>query len=134
MLLVMQEFHMRGKRDPEVWKVVEQMHFHWRAGIERIVIDGVADGTFRTDIDPKVMLSMLMSIFSGIETVGVHKINGSTSPVGGASGRAGRRSSRHQDFWSSSGRRRAIGSASVSGRADGVRVRRDAIPRREGLR
>ena len=75
MLLVMQEFHMRGKRDPEVWKVVEQMHFHWRAGIERIVIDGVADGTFRTDIDPKVMLSMLMSIFSGIETVGVHKIN-----------------------------------------------------------
>jgi hypothetical protein len=71
----MQEFLMRGKRDPEVRKVVEQMHFHWRKGIERIVIDGVGDGTFRTDIDPKVMLSMLMSIFSGIETVGVDKIN-----------------------------------------------------------
>src|ERR1700758_2233640 len=75
MLLVMQEFLMRGKRDPEVRKVVEQMHFHWRKGIERIVIDGVGDGTFRTDIDPKEMLSMLMSIFSGIETVGVDKIN-----------------------------------------------------------
>jgi TetR/AcrR family transcriptional regulator, regulator of cefoperazone and chloramphenicol sensitivity len=74
MLLVMQEFTMRGKRDSEVQKVVEQMHFHWRHGIERMVIEGVKDGTFRADLDPKAMIAMLMSIFSGIAVAGGDKI------------------------------------------------------------
>src|ERR1700760_1720720 len=36
MLLVMQEFALRGKRDPEVKKTVDQMNAHWRDGIERM--------------------------------------------------------------------------------------------------
>lgn len=74
MLLVMQEFDMRGKRDREVQKVVDQMKFHWRQGLEQMVAEGVEDGTFRTDLDPKAMLAMLMSIFWGIAATGGDKI------------------------------------------------------------
>lgn len=74
MILVMQEFAMRGKRDPEVQKVVEQMNFHWRQGVERMVLDGVGDGTFRDDIEPQTMLAILMSIFSGMAVTGGDKI------------------------------------------------------------
>lgn len=75
MLLVMQEFDMRGKRDREVQKVVDQMKSQWRQGIERMVVEGVEDGTFRTDLDSKVMLAMLMSIFWGISAAGGDKIS-----------------------------------------------------------
>ena len=37
--------------------------------------EGVEDGTFRTDLDPKVMLAMLMSIFWGISAAGGDKIS-----------------------------------------------------------
>ena len=70
MLLVLQEFALRGKRDPEVQKTVEQMNEHWRNGIERMVEAGVADGTFRDDIPPGEMISMLMSIFGGAAASG----------------------------------------------------------------
>lgn len=74
MLLVMQEFDMRGKRDREVQKVVDQMKSHWRQGLEQMVAEGVEDGTFRTDLDPKALLAMLMSIFWGIAATGGDKI------------------------------------------------------------
>src|SRR3984957_16667551 len=70
MLLVLQEFALRGKRDPEVQKTVEQMNAHWRDGIARMVEAGVADGTFRDDIPPGEMISMLMSIFGGAAASG----------------------------------------------------------------
>src|SRR5580704_8114677 len=70
MLLVLQEFALRGKRDPEVQKTVDQMNAHWRDGIERMVRAGAEDGTFRDDIPPGEMLSMLMSIFGGAAASG----------------------------------------------------------------
>jgi AcrR family transcriptional regulator len=70
MLLVMQELALRGKRDPMVQRVVEQMHFYWRQGLEQMVLDGVASGIFRTDIAPQELLAILMAIFSGLATTG----------------------------------------------------------------
>jgi AcrR family transcriptional regulator len=75
MLLVMQEFVLRGKRDPEVQKIVDQMNGHWRDGIEQMVQAGVADGTFRDDIAPRDLIPMLMSIFSGAATFGADQID-----------------------------------------------------------
>jgi AcrR family transcriptional regulator len=75
MFLVLQEFALRGKRDSEVQKTVDQMNAHWRNGIERMVRAGVADGTFRDDIPPAGMLSMLMSIFAGIAASGADQID-----------------------------------------------------------
>jgi AcrR family transcriptional regulator len=75
MLLVLQEFALRGKRDPKVQKTVDQMNAHWRDGIERMVRAGVADGTFRDDIPAAEMLSMLMSIFAGSAASGASQID-----------------------------------------------------------
>jgi AcrR family transcriptional regulator len=75
MLLVLQEFALRGKRDPEVQKTVDQMNAHWRDGIERMVRAGVADGTFRDDVPAGEMLSMLMSIFAGTAASGAGQID-----------------------------------------------------------
>jgi AcrR family transcriptional regulator len=75
MLLVMQEFTLRGKRDPEVQKTVDQMNAHWRDGIERMVRAGIADGTFRDDIPVGEMLSMLMAILTGAATSGGGQID-----------------------------------------------------------
>jgi TetR/AcrR family transcriptional regulator, regulator of cefoperazone and chloramphenicol sensitivity len=75
MLLVMQEFTLRGKRDPQVQRTVDQMNGHWRDGIERMVQAGVADGTFRHDIPAGELLSMLMAILAGAAASGGAQID-----------------------------------------------------------
>jgi TetR/AcrR family transcriptional regulator, regulator of cefoperazone and chloramphenicol sensitivity len=66
MLLVMQEFSLRGKRDVQVQKIFDQMSGHWRDGIEKTLQAGAADGTFRDDIPAREMFLLVMSIFTGI--------------------------------------------------------------------
>jgi AcrR family transcriptional regulator len=75
MLLVMQEFSLRGKRDSEVQKIFDQMNGHWRNGIEQTVQEGVADGTFRQDIPPHEMFPLVMSIFTGMVASGAGQID-----------------------------------------------------------
>lgn len=65
MLLVMQEFTLRGKRDPEVQKIVDMMYGHWRRGLQKMVTAGIADGTFRSELNPEEMLATLLCVFSG---------------------------------------------------------------------
>ena len=65
MLLVMEEFAMRGKRDPQVQKIVEMMHGHWRRGLKEMVAAGLADGTFRQDLGMEEALVMLLCMLSG---------------------------------------------------------------------
>jgi AcrR family transcriptional regulator len=65
LLLVMQEFGLRGKRDPQVRKVVDQMNHHWQANVERIIGHGMADGTFRSDLTFDEVVSFLMAILRG---------------------------------------------------------------------
>src|ERR1700761_3899901 len=60
MLLVMEELGLRGKRDVEVQKVVEMMRGHWKRGLERMVEDGIAEGTFRQDLSKDEILALLM--------------------------------------------------------------------------
>jgi AcrR family transcriptional regulator len=74
-ILVMQEFGLRGKRDPEVQKICDQMNGHWRDGIAQTVQEGVADGTFRNDIPAHDLIPLLMSILSGIATSGTTQID-----------------------------------------------------------
>lgn len=66
LLMVIQEFTLRGQRDPEVQKIVVQMNMHWRAGVEAAVRTGIADGTFRADIPFEDVLEFLMAILTGI--------------------------------------------------------------------
>jgi AcrR family transcriptional regulator len=65
MLLVMQEFTLRGKRDPEVQKIVDMMYGHWRYGLQKMVTAGIADGTFRSELSPEETLATLLCLLSG---------------------------------------------------------------------
>jgi TetR/AcrR family transcriptional regulator, regulator of cefoperazone and chloramphenicol sensitivity len=65
MLLVFEELGLRGKRDPEVRKVVEMMYGHWRHGLEEIVAAGIAEGTFRRELGKDETLTMLQCLLSG---------------------------------------------------------------------
>jgi AcrR family transcriptional regulator len=65
LLLVLQEFASRGKRDPEVQKVVDQMIRHWQTNVKNIVRQGM-DGTFRSDFSFDEIFSFLMTILRGI--------------------------------------------------------------------
>ena len=65
LLLVLQEFGLRGKRDPQVQKVVDQMNRHWQTNVENIVRQGMADRTFRSDLTFDEVLSFLMAILRG---------------------------------------------------------------------
>lgn len=65
LLLVLQEFGLRGKRDPQVQKVVDEMNHHWQTNVEKTVRQGIADGTFRSDLSFGEMLSFLMTILRG---------------------------------------------------------------------
>lgn len=75
MILVMQEFALRGKRDPQVQKVVDRMMGHWRKGIGKLVREGIADGTFRGDIEPPAMLGILMAILGGAAATGSDQLD-----------------------------------------------------------
>jgi len=68
LLMVLQEFTMRGRRDPEVQKVVEMMYGHWRDNLEKMVRAGLAEGTFRSELDPEETLAMLHCVFLGAST------------------------------------------------------------------
>jgi TetR/AcrR family transcriptional regulator, regulator of cefoperazone and chloramphenicol sensitivity len=65
MLLLLQELVVRGRRDPEVQKVVDMMNFHWQQEVEQIVLAGISSGVFRNDVAPQDLLALLMSVFSG---------------------------------------------------------------------
>ena len=65
LLLIQTEFFMRGQRDPEVRKVVEEMRSHWHESIEEILREGRADRTFRSDLPLKDALGFLMAVLSG---------------------------------------------------------------------
>ena len=70
MLLVMEELGLRGKRDAEVQKVVEMMQGYWRRGLEEMVAAGIAEGTFRQDLDKQEALAMLLCLLSGAASWG----------------------------------------------------------------
>ncbi len=65
LILAMQEFTIRGKRDAEVLKIVNQMGGHWQSGIERMLQSGLADGTFRSEFALPEVLTFLMAVLSG---------------------------------------------------------------------
>ncbi len=75
LVLVMQEFGLRGKRDPEVQKIVDEMNSHWRDGISQMIQQGVADGTFRDDIPAHELIPLVMSIFSGTAVSGAGHVD-----------------------------------------------------------
>jgi AcrR family transcriptional regulator len=51
-IAVMSELMERGRRDPVVKAAIRPILGRWREMVADILADGVADGTFRSDLDP----------------------------------------------------------------------------------
>ena len=54
LLQLMSEFMERARRDPLIREIFGQMHAYWRRSVADILAAGVADGSFRSDIDPEL--------------------------------------------------------------------------------
>jgi AcrR family transcriptional regulator len=53
LLQVMEEMGRRARHDPVIARYIDPMRAYWRRGIVEILAAGVADGSFRSDLDPE---------------------------------------------------------------------------------
>jgi TetR/AcrR family transcriptional regulator, regulator of cefoperazone and chloramphenicol sensitivity len=70
---VLCELQLRGRRDPAIRKIVEPLFGHWRYGIERLLADGVAEGVFRSDLDPAGGAALFVAAVTGAAWLGLSR-------------------------------------------------------------
>jgi TetR/AcrR family transcriptional regulator, regulator of cefoperazone and chloramphenicol sensitivity len=71
MLTVMQELTLRAQRDPAIKAIVAPLMYHWRAGLQQMIENGMRDGVFRPDLVPVVAAAFVASAIWGAMNVGV---------------------------------------------------------------
>ncbi len=71
--VVLQELSLRANRDPAVRSALASLVSSWRSWVESFVTAGVADGTFRQDLDLQATIPMLMAVFAGDSSVGIEE-------------------------------------------------------------
>lgn len=52
LIIVLTELTERGRRDPAIGAIILPIYDYWRRQFVEIFVEGVADGSFRRDIDP----------------------------------------------------------------------------------
>jgi TetR/AcrR family transcriptional regulator, regulator of cefoperazone and chloramphenicol sensitivity len=67
---VMAEMGRRADRDPQVAGILSMMVGYWRASLADIVTLGVADGSFRSDLNTGQVTATLIALFSGLSVLG----------------------------------------------------------------
>jgi AcrR family transcriptional regulator len=72
--VVLQELSLRANRDPAVKSALASLVSSWRSWVESFVTAGVADGTFRQDLDLEATIPMLMAVFAGDSSVGIEQL------------------------------------------------------------
>lgn len=65
LIAVLQELYLRGRRDPLVQAVLDDIGHHWQGTIEDILRAGVDDGTFRADLDLEVAAHIIVTFMRG---------------------------------------------------------------------
>src|SRR5271170_164744 len=73
--VVLQELTLRANRDPAVRAAMDGLVLSWRSWVESIVRTGIAEGTFRQDLDPRKTIPMLMAVFAGDSSVGIGELH-----------------------------------------------------------
>ena len=73
--VVMEELSLRAKRDPAIMAALQTMLSSWRGWIEKIIRQGMAEGSFRKDLDPEVAIPMLMAVLGGKANVGIEEMD-----------------------------------------------------------
>ena len=72
--VVINELTLRSNRDPAVKAALNSLVLSWRSWIESIVRQGIADRTFRQDLDVEATIPMLMAVFAGDSSVGIEEL------------------------------------------------------------
>src|SRR5271169_3091007 len=70
---VLCELQLRGRRDPAIRKIVEPLFGHWRYGIQRWLADGVAEGVFRSDLEPADGAAFFVAAVTGAAWLGLSR-------------------------------------------------------------
>jgi TetR/AcrR family transcriptional regulator, regulator of cefoperazone and chloramphenicol sensitivity len=71
MLTVMQELTLRAQRDPAIKAVIAPLMYHWRAGLQQMIENGMREGVFRPNLVPVVAAAFVASAIWGAMNVGV---------------------------------------------------------------
>ena len=64
-LAVLSELMERARRDAVIHTAIQPILIRWHELVGDILRDGVADGTFRSDLDPEAAASMVIGAFTG---------------------------------------------------------------------
>ena len=72
--VVINELTLRSNRDPAVKTALNSLISSWRSWIESVVRQGIADRTFRQDLDVEATIPMLMAVFAGDSSVGIEEL------------------------------------------------------------
>ena len=65
LLVVIQELMLRAHRDPAVRSIIAPLTYHWRAGLQQLIEEGISEGVFRPDLVPVVAATLVASTISG---------------------------------------------------------------------
>jgi TetR/AcrR family transcriptional regulator, regulator of cefoperazone and chloramphenicol sensitivity len=71
MLTVMQELMLRAQRDSAIKSIMDPLIYHWRAGIEEMIENGIREGVFRANLVPVVAAALVASTMWGSMNVSV---------------------------------------------------------------
>jgi len=73
--VVLQELTLRANRDAAVRLALASLVSSWRSWVESMVREGMADDTFRQDLDLQATIPMLMAVFAGDSSVGIEELH-----------------------------------------------------------
>jgi AcrR family transcriptional regulator len=65
LLTVMAELQLRARRDEAIAQIIAPLLGHWRDSLVEVVRAGIAEGVFRTGIEPAAAGLILMTAFAG---------------------------------------------------------------------
>jgi AcrR family transcriptional regulator len=65
LLVVIQELMLRAHRDPAVRSIIAPLTYHWRAGLQQLIEEGISERVFRPDLVPVVAATLVASAISG---------------------------------------------------------------------
>lgn len=66
--VVLDELHLRARRDPAVRAIFEHLEPYWYMTLEDIMYAGLREGVFRADLDPPAAASVVMAFLKGIQS------------------------------------------------------------------
>lgn len=66
LFVVLTELHLRSQRDPAVRAILKNLNDSWQTQLETICQEGIQEGVFRADLNPRLAASQIMALIKGV--------------------------------------------------------------------